>query len=152
MPPKKGPKILVDVFEEAETSKPKKMGGPKPTIIMEQHTSYDITGEKTITFMPVPVSPAKRRATELSGLAPDAVDTVLEQLYTEKVTPLTEDEIEQGIDESRLLELEGLGHLVLSPKMRTSRTGPAPAHKKKAARHSEQHCNRRYLLFNMVAN
>lgn len=132
MPPKRGPKILVDVFDQPQASNGKKKSAQRRTVTLEQHTSYDVTGEKTTSFMPVPISPAKRRVGEASGSIGDVIDAVLEPLYAQQAVPLTEDEIEQGIDESRLLELEGLGHLAPPDgTMRTSRIGPAPAQKRK---------------------
>lgn len=134
MPPKKGPKILVDILEKPQASKSKNHPAQKRTVTLEQHTSYDVTGEKTTSFMPVPISPAKRRVGELQPSAGPILDvaevSVLESLY-ETVPPLTEDEIEQGYDETRILELEGLGHLAINGKTRTSRIGPAPAQRRK---------------------
>lgn len=132
MPPKKGPKILVDVLEKPQALKSKTRPTQKRTVMLEKHTSYDDDGEKTTSFMAMPVSPAKRRMGETSGSMLDTEMSVQEPLYSvETVPPLTEDEIEQGNDESRILELEGFGHLAINSKMRTSRIGPAPAQRRK---------------------
>jgi hypothetical protein len=131
MPAKKRPQIIMEVLTKSKPANLKQaMKPPMAETVqrVERHISYDVSGESSSSFIPVPPSPPR-------SFHPVQNPTTSPSVPSSSFFPPTEDDIERVDDETRLLEVEGLGSL--SANLSTQVTPdnddilPDSAHKRK---------------------
>lgn len=122
----------MDVLKKPKVRKSKSMGSMKSTETQDKHVSYNMNNSiETHMYLSTPTSPAKRSADPTRNDEEAIIDETLDDSHTEN-TP-TEDDLERGDDEIRLLELQGLGHLQSSADTWPSdNQGPARKRKRTA--------------------
>ncbi|KAF8176561.1 hypothetical protein BJ912DRAFT_1024344 [Pholiota molesta] len=107
MPAKKRPQIIMEVLTKSKPANLKQaMKPPMAETVqrVERHISYDVSGESSSSFIPVPPSPPR-------SFHPVQNPTTSPSVPSSSFFPPTEDDIERVDDETRLLEVEGLGSL-----------------------------------------
>jgi uncharacterized protein (UPF0262 family) len=127
MPPRKRPPIIVDIVTKNKPNplKPPAKAPKRETLErLERHLSYNISGESSSSFIPIPPSPPRGTCQVLQEVVEPSVPST-------PIVSLTEDDIERVDDETRLLEIEGLGHLSNNLSMQVSSDYDDNNHKRK---------------------